>query len=172
MDKLLILLDQHAVDERIKLEESMMQYLKGDISKDAHCQFHLQFDPSLISVLNRFGTELDGYGFQYKRPVTTNTKGLSITLTRRFLHPSNPSKLFFDCLDWIIDCASSSHLIPGQIPAPILTHFKSKACRGAIMFGDELSQDECHQLFEKLKSCKTPFQCAHGRPSLVPISLL
>ena len=40
---------------------------------------------------------------------------------------------------------------------------------GAIMFGDVLDIDECHNMITKLKSCKIPFQCAHGRPSVAPI---
>lgn len=37
------------------------------------------------------------------------------------------------------------------------------------MFNDELSKDECEQLVHRLSRCAFPFQCAHGRPSLVPL---
>lgn len=43
------------------------------------------------------------------------------------------------------------------------------ACRSAIKFGDRLSIDECQILIQDLKKCKLPFQCAHGRPTLIPI---
>ena len=49
---------------------------------------------------------------------------------------------------------------------------KSKACRGAIMFGDFLTKIECSNLIEKLSFCNFPFKCAHGRPSILPISNL
>lgn len=45
----------------------------------------------------------------------------------------------------------------------------SKACRGAVMFGDVLSIDECASLLRKLSKCDFPFQCAHGRPSMIPL---
>jgi DNA mismatch repair protein MLH3 len=45
----------------------------------------------------------------------------------------------------------------------------SRACRSAIMFNDELSKEQCQTLVSNLASCKFPFQCAHGRPSLVPL---
>jgi len=40
---------------------------------------------------------------------------------------------------------------------------------GAIKFGDELELSVCKKLVSGLQSCKAPFQCAHGRPSLVPL---
>lgn len=32
------------------------------------------------------------------------------------------------------------------------------------MFGDALSKADCMGLLDALSECKTPFQCAHGRP--------
>lgn len=37
------------------------------------------------------------------------------------------------------------------------------------MFNDPLTLDECSQLLDRLVSCAFPFQCAHGRPSMVPL---
>lgn len=37
------------------------------------------------------------------------------------------------------------------------------------MFNDALSAEECEQLVRRLAKCAFPFQCAHGRPSLVPL---
>lgn len=37
------------------------------------------------------------------------------------------------------------------------------------MFNDPLTLDECCQLLDRLVSCAFPFQCAHGRPSMVPL---
>jgi DNA mismatch repair protein MLH3 len=45
----------------------------------------------------------------------------------------------------------------------------SRACRSAIMFNDVLSLEQCEMLVRKLADCVFPFQCAHGRPSLVPL---
>ena len=40
---------------------------------------------------------------------------------------------------------------------------------GAIKFGDALTSDECLTLIGQLSQCNLPFQCAHGRPSLIPV---
>jgi DNA mismatch repair ATPase MutL len=73
------------------------------------------------------------------------------------------------------------------IPRAVVRTLASKACRstlfydniypantelGAIMFGDQLSKEESKSLLNKLKQCKNPFACAHGRPTVVPLAQL
>jgi hypothetical protein len=55
------------------------------------------------------------------------------------------------------------------IPKALHRILCSRACRGAVMFGDKLSQEECVKLMEQLTKCDLPFQCAHGRPSVSPL---
>lgn len=57
---------------------------------------------------------------------------------------------------------SSSHGL-GPIMLELL---KSKACRGAIKFGDRLSLEQVNDLLNNLWNCKQPTICAHGRPSM------
>ncbi|GAA5949089.1 hypothetical protein JCM21900_004855 [Sporobolomyces salmonicolor] len=54
-------------------------------------------------------------------------------------------------------------------PHVLLDLVNSKACRGAIMFNDELSAEQAQALVARLADTTFPFQCAHGRPSLVPL---
>ncbi|KAI9000797.1 hypothetical protein BD414DRAFT_406416 [Trametes punicea] len=54
-------------------------------------------------------------------------------------------------------------------PRELVELVNSKACRGAIMFNDELTLEQCRSLLDKLSETALPFQCAHGRPSLVPL---
>ncbi|KAI9241109.1 MAG: hypothetical protein BYD32DRAFT_484405 [Podila humilis] len=57
-------------------------------------------------------------------------------------------------------------------PRGILDIVNSKACRGAIMFNDELTLEQCRQVIQDLGQCVFPFQCAHGRPSIVPLTVV
>ena len=53
-------------------------------------------------------------------------------------------------------------------PPPALHRLlASKACRGAIMFGDELSPTDCAALLGSLRRTLLPLYCAHGRPTAV-----
>lgn len=57
----------------------------------------------------------------------------------------------------------------GDCPRGILDMLNSRSCRSAIMFNDELTIEECQTLIKRLAMCAFPFQCAHGRPSLIPL---
>lgn len=57
----------------------------------------------------------------------------------------------------------------GDCPQGIIDLLNSRACRSAIMFNDVLNVDECRNLISRLAQCVFPFQCAHGRPSMIPI---
>ncbi len=65
------------------------------------------------------------------------------------------------CLDWPRRI--------GNCPRGILDMINSRACRSAIMFNDALTGEECKVLLKRLAQCAFPFQCAHGRPSMVPL---
>ncbi|PLB54374.1 hypothetical protein P170DRAFT_505143 [Aspergillus steynii IBT 23096] len=54
-------------------------------------------------------------------------------------------------------------------PQGLIDLLNSRACRTAIMFNDELTVEECQHLVSRLAQCVFPFQCAHGRPSMIPI---
>ena len=66
---------------------------------------------------------------------------------------------------------SSSHWVHriGSCPRGILDMLNSRSCRSAVMFNDVLTIGECKNLVQRLAQCKFPFQCAHGRPSMVPL---
>ena len=50
-----------------------------------------------------------------------------------------------------------------------LEMLQSRACHGAIKFGDKLDEYTARKLLASLKHCALPFQCAHGRPSIAPL---
>jgi DNA mismatch repair ATPase MutL len=55
------------------------------------------------------------------------------------------------------------------VPRCIMRAVNMKACHDAIKFGDQLSLEECVALIARLSRCRFPFQCAHGRPSMIPL---
>ncbi|TEB35750.1 hypothetical protein FA13DRAFT_1376732 [Coprinellus micaceus] len=54
-------------------------------------------------------------------------------------------------------------------PRSLVELINSKACRGAIMFNDELSREQCERLISQLALTAFPFQCAHGRFVSTPL---
>lgn len=56
-----------------------------------------------------------------------------------------------------------------QRPPAVVRVLASRACRGAIKFGDELNPSVIEKLLSELAQTALPFQCAHGRPSMQPV---
>ncbi|KAI0028362.1 hypothetical protein K488DRAFT_21698, partial [Vararia minispora EC-137] len=56
-------------------------------------------------------------------------------------------------------------------PRGLIELANTRACRaGAIMFNDALTRAQCERLVSQLAQTAFPFQCAHGRPSLMPLA--
>ena len=55
-------------------------------------------------------------------------------------------------------------------PAAAMHVINYKACRGAIKFGDAITDEAAVRLVGRLALCTYPFQCAHGRPTVVPLA--
>ena len=56
-----------------------------------------------------------------------------------------------------------------QFPLCVLELLKMESCCYAIKFGDFLTLEDCRLLIGQLEQCQSPFICAHGRPSLMPL---
>eukprot|EP00045_Choanoeca_perplexa_P010293 m.103580 g.103580 ORF g.103580 m.103580 type:complete len:157 (+) comp15226_c0_seq4:47-517(+) len=82
--------------------------------------------------------------------------------TRRF--STSPVKLKYIIKALLVEPARA-----WNIPPLIQDVLNTRACHGAIKFGDPLSKEDQTNLLEQLSACKLPFQCAHGRPSLYPL---
>ena len=55
------------------------------------------------------------------------------------------------------------------IPSSIYSILCSLACHKAIKFDDPLTIKECRDIVEQMPSLRFPFQCAHGRPTMIPL---
>jgi DNA mismatch repair ATPase MutL len=155
---LLFLIDQHASHERILLE----QFIKGRNERKYECKIvlsqpehHLLFSKT-ISGLKNFGIEIE-----YEK---CND---DISLHARLQFPIDGEilkNLIYNCMEiW----GKTDKF--NEMPLKMMELYKSKSCRNAIMFGDRLTFRDCQDLKTALSFCDFPFQCAHGRPTCVPL---
>ena len=73
--------------------------------------------------------------------------------------------------DFIEFVKELGHLSIGKDVRPkfVKNILASNACRYAIMFGEELDEEQQRQLISNLANCDLSFICAHGRPSIIPL---
>lgn len=179
---LIVLFDQHAVHERICLEKLIEDLYENDSVKqnikstsiDIPITVHMR--PEEMRVLEAYKSQLDKFGL--KVTVDKNIANIHCIPTCLFEKISNENKkkliesntLIENLLQESVQMLQQTGGWMFSLPKTLLAVLNTQACRSAIKFGDPLSKDECCKLLGLLALCKLPFQCAHGRPDLVPIA--
>ncbi|KAI0385515.1 hypothetical protein F5Y04DRAFT_187007 [Hypomontagnella monticulosa] len=219
-DSLLVIIDQHAADERCRVEALMRDYFiveedtqhppMGHKQLLARAQMELLDEPIVFDVSNRDCRQFEHtaeyfrrWGITFRIGSTSKSKldgkatarlrvlGLPPSIAERCrLEP----RLLIELLRkeaWKLDEQGCGSLLRAETevvrdedgndsglhwlarfhgcPGGITEMINSRACRSSIMFNDYLSHEECVALVERLANCTLPFQCAHGRPSMVPL---
>ncbi|KAJ3276225.1 DNA mismatch repair protein [Terramyces sp. JEL0728] len=135
---LILVLDQHAVDERIKLEQYLHQF-KTQIKP---LQYGFRFNAYYQELIKQYSKKLLGIG------ITMKNAGFAVTRDYR----TNDIRILVNLIQESLEYFDKVGL--NLIPNPVVDHFKSKACRSAIMFGAKLSNNECEKLLGELLQCK------------------
>ncbi|XP_061751337.1 DNA mismatch repair protein Mlh3 isoform X2 [Nerophis ophidion] len=185
---LLVMLDQHAAHERVRLENLIADSFEENpnapgerllcsstILPPIHvcvteeerrllrsCQTHLRN----LGLEVTFSQSEDAHVLVGKVPVCFVEKENNELRRKR---PSVIKRVVEDYLQEQIELLRSTGRARGTLPLTVLKVLASLACHGAIKFNDRLNRDECHSLVASLSSCQLPFQCAHGRPSIAPL---
>ncbi|KAH6646070.1 hypothetical protein BKA67DRAFT_525807 [Truncatella angustata] len=208
---LLIVIDQHAADERCRVEALMASYFNPGSSGAAQTETldkFLQYEISTQerSLFERHESYFEHWGIEYQLNTIASRLQLQSIKFPSFLKVTSlPPSIAERCQTepqllisllrkeaWKLDdsgrtqarrrlekgAPGSGHNDEAELhwlarfhgcPQGILELINSRACRSAIMFNDPLSLDECKDLLRRLADCAFPFQCAHGRPSMVPL---
>ncbi|KAJ9642348.1 DNA mismatch repair protein [Coniosporium tulheliwenetii] len=225
--QILVLIDQHAADERCRVEDLLAELCmpasdsvptyRSNLGHESQVSYTMLGKPVNMLVSPQEGhlfqshaAHFANWGILYDMTASAtdkfaHTKEPSQTLVVRTLPPGIAErckvepKLLISLLRaevWklaespppvrhsmdnsppfkpVADTSPSSHRESswlrriGHCPQGILDMLNSRACRSAIMFNDVLSVEQCKVLVKRLAECAFPFQCAHGRPSMVPL---
>ncbi|KAG8373586.1 hypothetical protein BUALT_Bualt11G0039800 [Buddleja alternifolia] len=177
--KTLAIIDQHAADERIKLEELRHKVLSGEMKTITYLDDgrDLVLPEIGYQLLHNYAEQIQTWGWIcniHCQETSSFTKHLD------FLHKKSTAiKLLAvpcilgvnltdtDLLEFLQQLADTDG--SSNIPPSVHRLLNNKACRGAIMFGDTLLPSECSLIVEELKRTSLCFQCAHGRPTTVPL---
>ncbi|KAG7622986.1 MutL C-terminal dimerization [Arabidopsis suecica] len=173
------IVDQHAADERIRLEELRTKVLAGK----ARTVTYLSADQELVlpemgyQLLQSYSEQIRDWGWICNITVEGSTsfkKNMSIIQRKPTPITLNAVPCILgvnlsdvDLLEFLQQLADTDG--SSTIPPSVLRVLNSKACRGAIMFGDSLLPSECSLIIDGLKQTSLCFQCAHGRPTTVPL---
>jgi DNA mismatch repair protein MutL len=155
------IIDQHALHERVMLEELRKQYASASIARQRLLM------PVVVTVdrarrallddqrelLESFGIEVDDYG----------RDAVAVRAVPALLAEGDPAALLTDFLDLAAEAT------PGVALLDRVLGFL--ACRAAVKFGRRLSPEEISRLLEDAAGLDFSAACAHGRPTAVKLTL-
>ncbi|KAK9164907.1 hypothetical protein Scep_000098 [Stephania cephalantha] len=153
--RILSVIDQHAADERIQLEELREKVLSGEGKTVAYLDAEQELVPCILGVNL---TEKDLLEFLEQLAETDGSSNMPPSVLRVLN--------FKSCRGRLKSLSASLDIVLAYIPAHPCFYFRAL---GAIMFGDALLPSECSLIIEELKKTSLCFQCAHGRPTTVPL---
>ncbi|RKP23944.1 hypothetical protein SYNPS1DRAFT_30281 [Syncephalis pseudoplumigaleata] len=176
MDTFIVLVDQHAAHERVLYEWLQDQYVaisRGILDGlDGHGHwFPVPLSPQERSAATVHRTTLAYWGIVLHVPDTPDSSPMASVpaiLHQCYAHQTSVLvRMVQDCIHELASLPEQHRL--ASCPSSIQATLKEMACQRAVKFNDVLSIAFCHRLVQQLARCRLPFQCAHGRPSIVPL---
>ncbi|EXJ64795.1 hypothetical protein A1O7_01133 [Cladophialophora yegresii CBS 114405] len=193
---LIVLIDQHAADERIKFEQLCQEFCKRT-STTLSRPLLFEVDETEVRLLEEQRAHFQMWCLRYnliKVPRdSTDTCKPPLRIVEVTTLPSllaercrvDPKLLIGLMRREIWSDRVRSHSLAAHrvdqtsqnwwsdlagCPQGMIEMLKSRSCRTAIMFNEVLKPDQSRELVRKLAQCIFPFQCAHGRPTLTVVA--
>ena len=158
----MFLIDQHAAAERINYEYYLEKLSSHDNNTiDLLVPIKIDLTNKEYIILKEHFDILNDLGF------TVEEFGINTIIIRS--HPYFlPSEKADDCIKKIIDIIIntedfSSEKFIDRVAAGV-------ACKASVRAHEVISLEEMEDLLDRLRQAKNPFNCAHGRPTIISYS--
>ncbi|MGN0416278.1 MAG: DNA mismatch repair endonuclease MutL [Agathobacter sp.] len=160
-DKLYIM-DQHAAHEKVLYERTMARLREKEYtSQTISPPIVLSLNAREENALNTYLPQIEALGYQVE-----NFGG------REYMISAVPDNLFhIDMKDLFIEMLDDFSAMNGrQEPDLILEKVASMSCKAAVKGNHALSLAEVDALITELLTLKNPFNCPHGRPTIISMT--
>lgn len=155
----LVVVDQHALHERILFERFLR---RAKLGESVQVQRNLIPDVVELSARDKewlleHRELLSSEGFEFE---DFGGQAIAIHAAPLLLGKVRGRRLVEELL------GSGDDPLPKARDA-LIERFHSKACRAAVMAGDRLSDQEIRELLIEASRCEEPSRCPHGRPTVL-----
>ncbi len=159
----LYFMDQHAAHEKILFER-----VKANYNKEGEKDSQLMLLPDVITLTDRqMGSYEDNKELFEKAGFMCEEFGdnvVKVSGVPSFCMEQDTKQLFIDTLDEINTVARTNR---DEVEYKFLA---TVACKAAVKAGMTLTQAQVEDLMRQLLECENPYNCPHGRPTIIKIS--
>lgn len=160
-DKLLII-DQHAAHEKVKYERLMKQYHeKSLVSQNLMPPIIVSLSGQEETAYREHASVFAEMGFEVE-PFGGNEYALrSVPVD---LYGCGEKELFVSVLDDLLEGGAKGD------PTAVREKIASMSCKAAVKGNNRISTQEAHRLIDELLTLDNPYNCPHGRPTIISMS--
>ncbi len=160
-DKMLMI-DQHAAHEKVKYE----QILSKVVNNEVYTQ--MLTPPVVISVTPKEAALINSYG-QYFKELGFEIEDFGMNA---FAVRGVPLDLFGHDIKSLFEevLTQMSESPVRGVPQIIREKIASMACKAAVKGNNPLTYEEADRLIEQLLELDNPYNCPHGRPTIISMS--
>lgn len=160
-DKLYII-DQHAAHEKVLYEKTMARLANKDFtSQRISPPIVMTLDARESEMLEKYRPQIEQFGYEVEH---FGGKEYMISAIPDNLFNIDMKDLFIEMLD---DFSNSTGR---QTPDIITEKVASMSCKAAVKGNDKLTLPEINKLIDDLLSLDNPYNCPHGRPTIISMS--
>jgi len=165
-DSGMVLVDQHAADERIHYER-LQRELDGDVVTQTLAEpVELELTAREAALFDQYVDALSQLGFRAER-VDDRTVAVE-TVPAVFAETLDP-ELVRDILSAFVGEAEGEHGGEATVAAVADDLLSDLACYPAVTGNTSLTEGSVVDLLEALDACENPYACPHGRPVVIEI---
>ena len=160
-DKLYII-DQHAAHEKVLYEKTMARLANRDFtSQRISPPIVMTLDARECEMLEKYRPQIEQFGYEVEH---FGGKEYMISAIPDNLFNIDMKDLFIEMLD------DFSNATGRQTPDIITEKVASMSCKAAVKGNDKLTLPEINKLIDELLSLDNPYNCPHGRPTIISMS--
>lgn len=160
-DKLYII-DQHAAHEKVLYEKTMARLANKDFtSQRISPPIVMTLDAKESEMLEKYRPQIEQFGYEVEH---FGGKEYMISAIPDNLFNIDMKDLFIEMLD------DFSNATGRQTPDIITEKVASMSCKAAVKGNDKLTLPEINKLIDELLSLDNPYNCPHGRPTIISMS--
>lgn len=160
-DKLYII-DQHAAHEKVLYEKTMARLANKDFtSQRISPPIVMTLDARECEMLEKYRPQIEQFGYEVEH---FGGKEYMISAIPDNLFNIDMKDLFIEMLD------DFSNATGRQTPDIITEKIASMSCKAAVKGNDKLTLPEINELIDELLSLDNPYNCPHGRPTIISMS--
>ena len=160
----MIIVDQHALHERILYEKLKTRLAEGKLeSQQLLVPMPVELSNQQQAVLSRAKEVLGQVGIDV---VDFGPKSIAVQSFPAMLGKADPAAVVQDIMDRLTEV--SADVSGEQLLEPVLA---SMSCKAAVKAGDELKEEEMRQLLADRHLANMSSSCPHGRPTILNMSL-